>query len=161
MIRATSRLNHYTRTSQFTPRGCLVVGCATACPRRVRHYETPRWCPPLPPTGADGKPAHMARAQRALTTGHTRPLAQSQWQRFGLGQSLSQWHRTASGPVCQRWAAATRRTRRGGLGQSLSQWHRTASGPVWAAATRRTLFFWKAYLPIENTLNGKRPRIGP
>jgi hypothetical protein len=21
--------------------------------------------------------------------------------------------------------------------------------------------FWKAYLPIENTLNGKRPRIGP
>jgi hypothetical protein len=22
-------------------------------------------------------------------------------------------------------------------------------------------FFWKAYLPIENTLNGKRPRIGP
>ncbi len=36
MIRATSRLNHYTRTSQFTPRGCclLVMGCATACPRR-------------------------------------------------------------------------------------------------------------------------------
>jgi hypothetical protein len=28
------------------------------------HYETPRWCPPLPPTGADGKPAHMARAQK-------------------------------------------------------------------------------------------------
>ena len=23
------------------------------------------------------------------------------------------------------------------------------------------VFFWKAYLPIENTLNGKRPRIGP
>ena len=74
------------------------------------HYETPRWCPPPKPppspTGADGKPAHMARAQRALTTGHTRPLAQSQWQRFGLGQSLSQWHCTASGSV---WAAATRR----------------------------------------------------
>jgi hypothetical protein len=25
----------------------------------------------------------------------------------------------------------------------------------------RRSFFWKAYLPIENTLNGKRPRIGP
>ncbi len=25
----------------------------------------------------------------------------------------------------------------------------------------RARFFWKAYLPIESTLNGKRPRIGP
>jgi hypothetical protein len=28
-------------------------------------------------------------------------------------------------------------------------------------STNAKCFFWKAYLPIENTLNGKRPRIGP
>ena len=29
----------------------------------------------------------------------------------------------------------------------------------WLRVAGMLLFFWKAYLPIENTLNGKRPRL--
>jgi hypothetical protein len=35
------------------------------------------------------------------------------------------------------------------------------SRPTGAMKNNGGFFFWKAYLPIENTLNGKRPRNGP
>ncbi len=59
----------------------------------------------------------LTRVDRVDFTGVLDPITLAdfdsllrKWQRLGLGQSLSQRHRTASGPV---WAAATRRTRRG------------------------------------------------